>query len=387
MQLFQKPVELLLTSFGAHLPGGPGEFQEVNVFPVSIAQGTHLDLDFSSLLLIDRLVLDSNAYEYICGRRHLWHMQSSIDRLLDADLLRLQDYAVPARQLHSKIEPWVTEQLTDLDRWRDCAQQQWKLFQPMIPKLLPALGEAADPEIENLHFGIYCFLKKKYGKIDKGEAQPLLGLLNSRRSRLLKEDKETLREIIRPLLTYVALNYGLMGHFDMPFIDWSDLAPYYRAIDSTRPPAPVKKGEKSKVTNLEIEQTRSLFSVVVPELQPGSVDAFIKFVRTRGAVKSLRSAVREAIETGTALDSRWISAVRDDIIKAQETAIQRERIIKLLGLPIGPVASAALTGASELIKMGTELARTLSEEAVGEIVERKSLRAYQWYFALLALKS
>jgi hypothetical protein len=310
-----KHADLLLTSFGAHVPGVPHELQEMNVFPVSTQSGTTLDMDYSSLVLMDCLILDKFAMDFISSRRHLSQMKDSIERLEGEGFLRVEDYSVPAKALESEITLRVSSQLEYLDLWLDCAREQWRLFEPAMQTLLPSLGDKSDPSLDALHFGIYCHLKNCHGKIPMGEADRLSKLLTSRRrTRFKKTEHQELKQIIRPLLSYVHLNYGLMRHFGAPFIDWEDMAPFYQKLAQFQ--IPHHKEANTEVTHAMVESAKTLFAVAIPELRPNSAAEFIKFVKKGGAVKSLRNAMREAVGLGTPLNPKWAAAVRDQANKA-----------------------------------------------------------------------
>jgi hypothetical protein len=379
----RRSADLLLTSFGAHIPNVPAELQEMNVFPISTQNGTTLDLDYSSLMLMDRLILDRFAFEFISSRSHLKEMKTSIERLEQEGLLRIEDFKAPATVFQKEISSRVSSQLEYLDLWLDCAREQWRLFQPVIPQLLPALGKKADPQMEAMHFGIYCYLKETQGRIKPEEIQRLHKLLASKRKKVTKSEQDELKQIIRPLLSYVYLNYNLMQYFGAPFIDWEDMAPFYRRIAQFQFPDQSEK--EKKVTHEMIDQAKTLFTVAIPELRPSSVTEFVRFVKKGGAVRSLREAMREAAETGTTIDPKWAIALRDQANKAQLTARKRSRIISLVGLL--SLAFPWLPIANEVIKAAGETVGHMSQDLAGHFSHPKSLHHYKWYFALLQAKS
>lgn len=373
-----------MTSFGAHVPGVPLDLQEINVFPISTSTGGFLDLDYSPLLLMDGLILDRFAYDFVSKRRHFSQMKASIDCLVDEGLIRIEQYETTAKKLKQHIESRVSNQLEYLNLWLDCARDQWGLVKPLISELLPLLGSEADPKIESLHFGIYCYLKNHHGKIDFNEAAKLQRLLETKRKKLSREEIDVLREIIRPLLSYVHLNYGLMQHFGTPFIDWEDLAPYYKRIAQFQ----VQDGqrqEKNGVSPEMLNQIKQLLNITIPELKPRSAKALVKFIKKGGAVQSLRSALSEAVSTGTVLDSKWINKVRDEANKAQIAARGRSRVVSLVGL-VGGVALCWLPMGSEVVRAAVETLAHTSQKAMEHASDPKSLRNYDWYFALLETK-
>jgi hypothetical protein len=184
MPFLRKKSEVFLTSFGAHVPGVPEQLQEQNVYPIATRTSNGFDLDYSSLMVVDGLILDRHALEFINNNRrpHFGEMRKSIDFLLDKELIRVADYRAIALKHSEEIANCGNSLLECPEFWLSTARKHWATYRQELPEVIRRLGSRIDSESESMHFGIYCMLKR--GVIKATEAVSLHNLLQARRTRL-----------------------------------------------------------------------------------------------------------------------------------------------------------------------------------------------------------
>jgi hypothetical protein len=379
--------EFFLPSFGAHLPNVPmlSDYGQV-FFPVPSYTPNGFDLEYTSLLIADGLVLDKFAYEFIRdpSRPQFAPMLGTIERLLAAGYVRIEDYAAQAFSFSQRVEQHVNECLEEPEYWIDTVRNSWKLYQPLRDANIARLGRNINFERESLFFGVLCHLKNISDKFDSQEARRLQGLLDSRRRKFSPPETLDIREIIRPVLTQAVFNRMLSDKLGIPFIDWSDLEPFYRKL--TTPTTPTKKQDRP--TKEDLDACIHLFTVALPQLKPNSADEVIRFLRAKAAVKSLRDEVHRAIYEGAAFDGRWADKLRDDAAFAQMTYRKRQHVFHWISrvVSFAPGVGSALGAALEKLPEMAEIAVQGLELVGDKAIERNSLSRYQWYYTMVEIK-
>jgi hypothetical protein len=370
--------EIFLPSFGAYLPDVPKDLQAQNFYPIASRTPNGFDLDYSSLLLVDKIIIDSGSYDYIHQKccPYLSPMKDTVNRLLDENLLRLVDYEAIAIKQNNAIRERVNILLETPEYWLSTARNHWKLYKKEIPELIYRYGDNVDHNLEKMHFGVYVALKNSGANVNSKEAEWLHKLLESRKNNLSNNEKDGLREIVRPLLSQIVFNHLLRVELGCPFIDWDDLTPYYMRIGN--PLWSDKKSDDELLTKCQ-----HIFTCVLPELKPSSINEVIKFIRKRSAVSSLKTEIRRSIKEGIQLDDIWARNIRDEANLAQITIRKRQRILSWVslfaGVPIHNLPSA--------FEAAVSLGHELLPEAISSVVEKRGLKEFEWYYALLEVKN
>ncbi|XYI00026.1 hypothetical protein ACMHYB_09815 [Sorangium sp. So ce1128] len=325
-------LEIFFPSFGSHLPRVPTTLQEQNVYPLATATATGFDLDYSSLLIVDRIVIDKFAYDFVSDprRTHLETMRGTIKQLMDEGMLRTEDYGEIANRSTQEINRRVDYLVECPEAWRPTAREHWNIYSAQLPELITRYADRADPMVERVHFGVYCHLMNTHGRIDSKEVDALHGLIMSRRKRISSGELQLMREILKPILSHIIFMHIIRRELGAPFIDWDDLGVYYSRIDNIVLDATdVDSGIPA--TRKMADQCREMFRVALPELRPDSLAKTLKFIRNRPAVASLKAELRAAIDNNQPLDAKWASNVRDMANIEQLVRQSGHREISLLG--------------------------------------------------------
>lgn len=377
--------EFFLPSWGAHLPGIPElRDYEQAFFPVPNNTPTGFDLEYTSLLVSDGLVLDTASYEFITrpGKPQFAEMVSTIKKLVDHGYLRFEDFGAHAVEIDAVVRAYVDDQLRHPDAWLKEAREEWRLFKPIIEEHIKRIGSRADPEKERVHYGILCFLQNSSDKLDLLEAHRLQLLLESRKTRLSSGETEVMREIIRPMLTQAVFNQVLSLKLQIPFIDWMDMAPFHRKISLPL----YSQKQFQDLSKDHLDKCRELFAIALDGLKPNSVDEVLQFLRRNKAVRSLKAEIQRAIDNNVELDAKWADALRHDAAYAEITYRKREQRFKWIGRALFavPVIGHVMVPAAEAVWKTLEGVTELLGEGLDKTAEAPLAR-FEWYYTIIEL--
>lgn len=379
-------VEFFLPAFGDHLPDVPAAIPTVlKTYPMYTMCEGGFDLEYSSLLIADCMIVDKNAFEFVVNskRPYFKSMANTLKRLLEAGFLRLEDYRTHAESIQEVVLDYVNSQLEDPVIWLDILQRAIRHHEHFIKEQLQVFGSDANTEIEQIPFGVLSYMIKAHGRVDFNELRRVEKIINSERRSFSRMEEEVVREVVRPLLTQAVFDKKLGDKMGMPFIDWPDIQLFHESIPSVLEVPP----KKSKIKMDHLEACRKLFAITIPNLKPKSVDKVIKFLEKSNARKSLRSELRLALSEGRQPDQKWIDGIRDDANLAQMVSREREKKRKLwfFGISVIPFIGPKLAIAKEVLEAG-HLIKDVVEVGADKVAEKKSLSRYEWYFALLKHK-
>jgi hypothetical protein len=376
--------KLFMPAFGLHLPESPTELQAQNIFPLAMLTDRGFDLDYSSLLLCDGLILDKAAYGYVKDNKlqSFREMTSSIDVLSSHGLVEFVDYAASAEPFRAEFVRKVDALIETPEVWIDAARAHWRVYRKDIPGFIARFGKDADPKIEQLNFGVYCHLRRTSDRIDFAEAERLQALLEGRRRRFEPEERQALREIIRPFLSQVVFNHGLRQTLNSTFLDWHDLDPYYRGVDAWQLTAPdIAASRRGTVSREHLAACRELFDVAIPDLRPGCAHELAEFAKNKVAVGSLRKRVRAAVARGETFDAALGNALRDSAIRNLLTYKRGMRVFSFIRLALRAVGP--FLPWSELV---AEMFHETLEFGGDSVAERGTLGRDEWLYTLVDLK-
>lgn len=380
--------ELLLPSFGAHITCAPERLQEQNIYPLAVRADDGFDLDFSSLLLLDGLVIDTFACDYIrdAARPQFTKMCETVHILQDEGYCRLVNFSQVAIDHRDILNARVSELLESPELWLSIARTHWKVYKKEIPHLIARMPSNVDRRIEELHFGVFCHLANSGDTIDFQEAARLTKLLESKKKRLLSAEVEALREIIRPILSHVMFSELLRVKLGLPFIDWDDLRPFYARIQTAQFSEIVDPTNDTGSISVprQLGALNQILDIAIPELRPGSVRETLDFIKNKKATKSLRAQIQKGLAGDIQFDQKWAVDLRNAANSAQISSRGRQRIVSLIGALLGAIP---IHGLGAIVQVVQELGHDAVIEAVGSQFENVSLKDFEWYFALVRIAS
>jgi hypothetical protein len=373
----KKSIEFFFPAFGPHAPDAPSKLQEQNIYPLSMFAGDGLDLDYSSLLLVDRIIIDRQAYDFVwnTSNRSFRYMRESLFILEQNGFLHIKDYGELARPMFDIIRSQSNSLLRDPELWLRIARKHWKIYKPEQYQHFKHLGPGANREIELLHYGIYCHLMKSSDKIDLAEARHLNGILESRRIKFSEAEWSMIIEIVRPMLSHVILNQLLSDALNCPFLDWDDLDIYYANCVAS------EQSNTQAIGRTHLEMCRAAFTIALPSLRLRSAKELVNFLKKRGAVQSLRAAIRDAAASGISVDKKWGEKVKDEAFKAHLAHEHQSKKYRF----ISSIAFGALGHFGSLIHHGPEILEGIrgAFEIGSEGVSPRPIKKYQWMYTLM----
>ena len=363
--------KLVLPTYGAHLPEVPECIRKPTwVVPPSLYTPRGFELDISPLLMVDRLVLDSYAYEYIVNECHhfLEPLQEMIPVLLDEGFIELADFGGltkphkedVARQTQKAVEhvlDWRPQLAHFADWWAACQAD-----------LRQAMGQAYEPTVPVI-LGIYAYLMQARGKVEQSEVERLAKLIRSKKKKWKKTELEELQAIVSPYLSYVHLNLALSEIVGHPLLDWQGMERFYQAkYDSTLRSVNPKMTRQQQL----LLRARQLFTVALPGLRPSTPQQAITLL-TDKRVRDVRQMLEEAVGEGRTLTESW---GQEALIAAQQAQIKLEKKRTVTGWVARAVSFIPLMSGPAIA--GEELA---------DAVHRRTTKKYRWLYALIEATS
>lgn len=360
--------KIVLTAYGAHLPEIPaGVFKSSWLIPPAVAVDGGMQLDISPLLVVDRAILDTNTYNYLetAGRSFLAPMREAVRVLIDEGFVELEEFSDVAIEhadiLAKQTDLAVADPLLWLGQMRDFVSW-WHRTQS---EMQAGLGDDYDENIPII-MGIYCHLIRKHGTVDQQEAARLTRLLQSPKKRWLNVEKDELRSIIRPYLSYIHLNLAISNVTGHPVMDWDGLGGFYKAkYDATlRSLSPTE--ERSHAT---VAKAQELFSVLLPQLRPKTVTQIVTLLKDR-RIKDIRKFIAEAVDQGKPFTRERGEQI---LIAASQAQLRVEKVRRF---------TSWVCGASSFVPFLNYVTAPASE-LTNVIVSHRAQRKYKWLYALL----
>lgn len=368
-------MKVFLTAFGLHNPFAVAPLQAHNPIPLAIDSDGGLDLDYSAILLAERFIIDQASFRFIAERREtfLGPMCRSLQALRDEGLLDVLDFGRVCAPYRAQIKAKTLALLNDVHEWLPIARQQWQRLRGELEDFQQRYCVSERATVNTAHYGVINLLESR-GGFDARESDRLHGILQSKRKRLTKGEECDIRDILKPLIAQVLINDLIRQQIKSPFLDWDDTEGFYERLH-------LGQWETSEDSELPMSalavQSRCLFNVVIPGLQPERIEDVIAFVQNNKAVRSLRAELWSLLRNGSSVSKEWMLDLHNEVSKADIRVERRSRVIKWAG----HIANLFIPGV-ELLK---EAVIAGTEEIAEKVTERSSRSRFEWYYALQRL--
>jgi hypothetical protein len=346
--------KVLMPSFGAHVLGlEPDESVPSMHIPPLIPTKLGWDLDLTSLLLFDKVIIDSLSVEFSKAPLHR-RVRESIAWLADEGIAEIVDYGRICAKQKKELADMDASEAKDPSRWHEAAREAvivWKNY----GERLQASG------VENRYsLGIVRFLQAQGGPSTSAEAQRLENLALSR-SRS-KERKMLLNVIAETYLKVVNLNLVLGRETNSTVLDWSNIDGFYRA-------KLLNAGRSPELRDAHYDRIRELFDSWMPDF-PSDIKHFSKLIRDPRIVH-LRALIDEAVRNGQHLDQQFWRRSFDAFYEKEKKVKAWRKRVALLSLPLLAVPHG-----------GHFLREALADTA--ETIAKRSLHAgHKWLVMLM----
>jgi hypothetical protein len=186
-------------------------------------------------------------------------------------------------------------------------------------------------------------------------------------------EKEALREIVRPYLENAYLNAILQRDEAAPFFEWDSNAPFYSYIYKTnlQPPS------ASEDLRRRIDKAHELFKFSFPEFQPKSAAQLMSILQDK-RVQSFRRRIEEGLRRNEEFDEAFGRRILLEIARENQSS---ERTRKF-GTAIGVATELATDIITHIPGAGTVAgfaAHKLAERFIGSHHE-----SYDWLYCLMS---
>lgn len=336
--------------------------------PPAVAVDEGMQIDVSPLLVVDRVILDTNAQEYLqsTDRPFLSPMKEAVHALYEEGFLESVNFRAIADEHALALSQETDRASADPLQWLEHIRYFMKWWHSNQDEIRLGLGSDYDPQTIPIILGIYCHLAQRDGAVNVDEAARIASRIRSNRKRWTNPEKEELRAVIRPYLSYVHLNLALAEVIGHPCLDWQGMADFYKTkYDMTlQTLGTEKRKERAKVA-----KAQELFSIALPKLRPRSATQMIKLLKDR-RIKYLRRMIEDSIDEGIAFSRDW---GENALIAAGQAQMRVQELNRL--------SSWVCLGLSFVPYLG--IASGIGGAVTNGVTGHRVQRQFKWLYALL----
>jgi len=365
-------MEFFLASFGLHNPYIVTKLPEHAIYPVSDSSGDAIDLDYTSLLLGKKYIVDKQAFDYVCSgaKSFLAPMATTMKILHKEGLLEIIDVEEIVRRNIDSLRTKVEALSASAHDWVGPLRRQWAGVKDEFAIFHRRFGSPEFETANTQHFAVLNYLALLGEETNSARLQELTRILESRRKTLSGRETEIVTGILKPLLAQILINDLVRTETKKPILDWDDNRFYYDQLYLAAWDAPLKE--------LSLQSAaRRLFEVIIPNLKPRDVYQVIEFISNDKAVASLQAELWRRIETDGDLDDAWYKELTDRLLAHEISMKKKMKKFRWLGA----VLSSMIPGGSIIQEAGIEVAQNLAEDEM----EKRLGRNFEWYYALQGL--
>ena len=358
---------MILPAFGMYLSEVPDpESWILGGLPPTAPTTSGLQIDFAPLLLVDNVIMDRRAFTYLVSDApmYLETIKQTLIELRDEGYLKLEDYAVALDAFQVRKDQTLDFHLRQPEVWLPEIRKQIESWSSIRSEFTPMLGELADHATVSTPFGIRAYLSETGKLNDRVEIERLSKAVLSTRINRTQMERDELRQVVKPYLSYCLSNIALQRTFDAPVYDWHDMYPFYSAINQAN-----LSDDATQKHLTELDTIRRLFSVSIPQLRPRNAKQLLKAVRN--------SKVSRFRETISQLDLNHVDEVKfgsdlyAELLKVQIGLGKKTHIVAWTSRIVGQVPGASLVA-------------TPAELGVNKYLKQKSgLSEYDWLMCLI----
>jgi AcrR family transcriptional regulator len=392
-------MELILTSFGlSHLHPTLHDFSIFDHFaqrgvglfygmpPISMsAESQKFMLEYSVLLLCERIILDAESFERLSKGEHherYDNIAEVMKALFDEGFVRVEDFRAIIDQNKELLDRMLKRDLKRLDDWIQPLKESTQTWQHFAESLRDFFGaklsdkikelgvdrESSQGKVEFLHLVAHfmpSYYRPDINHMVSNALQMLREALDSSTKRRRSEYREVLREALTGYLAYVNANLVLSRTLEVGFHDWYDFEPFYREKFLTI-------GQEDRLEEKRIQKVKQLFDISFPEFMPSDTKSLLKAIKDK-RISDLRSLVDKAAKEEIQFDKEFANRVLQEVLGVEQRVGRLRNIVSYATLPIGYVPL-----------VGTPMQKAV-EEVVDRIAESKIRRPYRWFYLISKL--
>lgn len=365
-------MKFYLASFGTHNPYINLKLPEHAIYPISNSTGNTIDLDYTSLLLGEKYVIDKNVYEYVVesNKAYLKAMAHSLRFLMTEGYLEIIDVGFIVREKQLQLKQKVDVLTSNHSLWLEIIQSQWKNVKNEFQIFHNKFGSPEMEYINTNHYPILNYLETIGESDNYRKRDELIQLINSTKKFVNAKQRDELIEVFKPLVGQILINDMVRSELNIPVLDWLDNEPYYSNLDNFR-----WINESKNEIYLQ-KNNKVLFDFVIPELKPQSIEQVVKFIESDLAVSTLRNELWNYIKSNpsASIDMKWHNEFLKRVLNKEMTVKKKSKYYRW----IGAIAGLIIPGSSVLTEIAIEVGQNFTED----IIEDKSLASHNWYYTL-----
>ncbi len=344
---------LILPSFGGHIFEGVSpdySAPSLHIPPVVDVDGLW-NLDFTSLLLFDRVIVDSQSVEFVQHSRLKVHrsLRETIAVLADQGFLEVRDYGEIARRSSDELRSMDEAEAAAKSVWRKAGRGSIGIWKQ---KALPATDIRS-----RFSFAIWYYMLQNGGAFTFEEAERLERIaleVGKKEARLRNELHEFASQTY---LRQVHLNLILARELAGTVLDWENIQPFYHEKLLRVAGGRDERNQRAKL--------KELFTMGLPDYQPRNAKEFLRLASDR-RLSRLREIITYAAQTGESVDQRFVQSSLRELMDSRERA---DRLRK---------RTAWITSPLLLLHLPGHLIREVIVEGLHHAAKTKIEEQYSW---------
>lgn len=334
-----------------------------------------IDLEFGPLLLVDYMVMDSNAFDSIVNVRRLGleRLRETLIALQGEGFIRFADYnsifaaskqdiieASAARA--SQVADWIQALRDSVLAW----ERARVTFEHLSPNVSGNL-------IVQVPHGIAAHLQQTCGGVSQAGYDSVRDLIFKSKKRYSASERDVLAACIRPYLHHALSYIVIRGELELPLMDWADLRPLY---------VPLSRGLEVTSTRSQRAQdkVRELFSALVPDFEPKNRKQLIQMLKD-SRIRVLRDFIRTAAAERRTFQASDLQPVLRELARLPVSQGRIGTGLNLVSLGVGIGATVAGLDPISSIALAAGIAG--GQEAVQRSADHFIEKDHSWLYLLM----
>ncbi|MBD3343021.1 MAG: hypothetical protein GF353_28245 [Candidatus Lokiarchaeota archaeon] len=387
-------MELLLTSFGLSHIYPYEDNTNFDLFyrmpPIKMTKvGKNFLMDFSVLLLCDRLIIDQITFDKIINNKVHWAYKSvaeTLHLLSNEGFLRIEDFTSILHANRSLLDKMLEKDLENIEHWFSIFKSSNEIWNAFVTSMVGHIRNeiSLKDELDKL-LDIPPFqrgFKKEYSLETKNSLSNfhvrnhILSVFfenfirNYHNHNPMSNQKNGINHIfkdeIRNYLAYINSNLVLSHYFNSGFYDWDDFSPFYKDKFLTI-------GKEEFPNEREIKNLRQLFDISFPDYSIQNPKEFIKLLRDK-RIDDIRKLVHGSVEDDITFDIDFARKTLQEVLNIERTLSKRRNIVSYITMPLGFIPM-----------VGTPIQKAV-EESILVPTELKKRKKFRWFYLISNIK-
>lgn len=350
--------------------------------------------DFTTLLLAEKIIIDSQTYDRLINTPHFSYNNVSniIKRLYEEGFVQIEDFDEIIKKNKDLLERMLEQDLKSLDVWIKPLKESSLCWNDFIFKHNEALKgnkalesptslkpsnhlniipeeKSTDYQIitssHSIYYGSESALTSSSSKRSLNHSIIMNEILYSSAKRKKATNWKLLKAYLTGYLSHVNANILLSQTFETGFYDWHDYQPFYhnKFLNVAKAASP---GER------EIENIKKLFEISFPEFSFWQSENLLKALKDK-RIQELRQLIDSACKGEVDFDREFANRTLLEVLKIESGMTKYRNIVSYLTMPLGFIPT-----------IGTPIQK-VAEEIITKSTETQKRKGYQWFYMISEL--